>query len=77
MTKEEVIGLLGESDNKMKLPGLAIGSSIRNKTIDISSPNSIYYFTKTGKHPEDFYGLYIMFDDNRQVSDFAIIRFTT
>jgi hypothetical protein len=77
MTKEEVINLLGESDDKTKIPGLAIGTSNKNKTIDLNNPNSIYYFTKTGKTPEDFHGFYIMFDNNGEVSDYAIIHFTT
>ena len=77
MTKEEVINLLGESDNKTKIPGLAIVTSNRNKPIDLNNPNSIYYFTKTGNTPEDFNGFYIMFDNNGEVSEYAIIHFTT
>ncbi|MGH4123803.1 MAG: hypothetical protein ACREV6_12830 [Clostridium sp.] len=77
MTKEDVINLLGEPDNKGKADGFARGISNRKKTVDLNNSNSICYFTKTGQMPEDFNGFYIMLDNNGKVSDYAIIHFTT
>lgn len=77
MTREQVISLLGEPEKDRKAVGFALRDDGTGPVVQLSSPNSMVYYTKTGRTPEEYRGFYLLFDNNGKVVDWAIIRFTT
>ena len=74
MTMDQVIQLLGNVDKKFD--GL-FSARLNKEKVSIFDKNSVFYFIKKGKVPEEVKGFYVKFNSDNKVIDYAILDFRT